>query len=149
MVGFAVQRSPQNQGSSTSPRNMVLGFRARPSCKEPKTDPESWETRHQDPTASLATGQTPTDLTDARGDIIEEGQPHEPRRGFPPAPRAVRGGCSAGNCLDCTFCRAWFPAFWLLDIMPQGTADWRNHYHRCCYQRVCGDNDDQSLGFRV
>ena len=46
------------------------------------------------------------------------------------------------NCLDCTFCGAWFPAYWLLDITPRGTADWRNNYYRCCFQRVSGDNDD-------
>ena len=45
------------------------------------------------------------------------------------------------NCLDCTFCGAWFPPYWLLDITPQGTADWRNQYYRCCFQCVSGDND--------
>ena len=25
-----------------------------------------------------------------------------------------------------TFCGAWFPPYWLLDITPQGTAEWRN-----------------------
>ena len=46
------------------------------------------------------------------------------------------------NCLDCTFCGNFFPAFWMLDLMPFGNNDWRNNYFRCCYLCAAGENDD-------
>ena len=76
------------------------------------------------------TGRSPSDITDALGDEAVH-------------PTRSPAICSSWRRTSpCTFCGAWFPDFWLLDLMPQGSPDWRRQCFRCCYQCASGENDD-------
>ena len=44
--------------------------------------------------------------------------------------------------LDCTFCGLLFPAYYLLDMLPDGDNDWRGRSYRACYQCTTCQNDD-------
>ena len=90
------------------------------------------------------TGASASDVPDPTGDVIEARAVDTMKRAevYLDLLKHAEDNNPAENCLDCTFCRAWFPPYWLLDITPEGTSDWRNHYHRCCFQCINGDNDD-------
>ena len=90
------------------------------------------------------TGATDTETPDAVGDNIEAKAIDTMHRAqvYLDLLQYAEENDPRENCLDCTFCGAWFPAYWLLDITPQGTADWRNHYYRCCFKCISGDTDD-------
>ena len=82
------------------------------------------------------TGRSPSDITDAVGDDIEEVATATSNKvtSYLQLLAQNESDSKRDNCLDCTFCGAWFPDFWLLDLMPQGSSDWRRQYFRCCYQ---------------
>ncbi|CAE7476622.1 unnamed protein product, partial [Symbiodinium pilosum] len=90
------------------------------------------------------TGASATDVPDPTGDVIEAKAVDTMKRAevYLDLLKHAEDNNPAENCLDCTFCGAWFPPYWLLDITPEATADWRNHYYRCCFQCINGDNDD-------
>ena len=44
--------------------------------------------------------------------------------------------------LDCTFCGAYFPEYFLLCINPDEIADWRDIHYRCCYKCATCHSDD-------
>ena len=90
------------------------------------------------------TGRSPSDITDAVGDDIEEVATTTSNKvtSYLQLLAQNESDSKRDNCLDCTFCRAWFPDFWLLDLMPQGSSDWRRQYFRCCYQSASEKNDD-------
>ena len=79
-----------------------------------------------------------TDMPDTVGDPIEETAIDTMKRAEQYLGHLQRSMVNEPreNCLDCTFCGAWFPTYWLLDITPQGIADWRNNYYKCCLQCV-------------
>ena len=86
------------------------------------------------------TGASATDVPDPTGDVIEAKAVDTMKRAevYLDVLKHAEDNNPAENCLDCTFCRS----YWLLDITPEGTADWRNHYYGCCFQCINGDNDD-------
>ena len=90
------------------------------------------------------TGRAPSDITDALRDEVEEVVTAAANKVTSYLQLLAQNEAAAHreNCLDCTFCGAWFPDFWLLDLMPQGSPDWRRQYFRCCYQCASGENDD-------
>ena len=94
------------------------------------------------------TGASVSDVPDPTGDVIEARAVDTMKRAevYLDLLKHAEDNNPAENCLDCTFCGAWFPPYWLLDITPEGTADWRNHYYRCCFQCINGDNDDHYTG---
>ena len=90
------------------------------------------------------TGRSPSDITDALGDEVEEMATAASNKVTSYLQLLAQNESTThrDNCLACTFCGAWFPDFWLLDLMPQGSPDWRRQYFRCCYQCASGENDD-------
>ena len=69
------------------------------------------------------TGRSPSDITDAVGDEVEEMATVASNKVTSYLQLLAQNESTAhpDNCLDCTFCGAWFPDFWLLDLMPQGS----------------------------
>ena len=84
------------------------------------------------------TGGAVTDVPDPVMDTIEETAIDTMKRAEQYLSHLQRSMDNEPRENDCTFCGAWFPAYWLLGITPQGAADWRNNYYRCCFQCVSG-----------